>query len=140
MHALGSGYFTVAVRPKQVCHPVRGCKYGASMATAEDRIGILEMRVDRLETWAGPGQVESLALGLQALRADVTAVRRVQKQHSTMIGGLVSDVSGLKSDVAELKSDVATLKSDVAELKSDVATLKSGVAEILRRLPPLSAA
>jgi hypothetical protein len=102
------------------------------MATAEDRIGILEMRVDRPETRAGPGQVESLALGLQALRADLTAVRRIQKQHGTMIAGLVSDVSGLKSDAATLKSDVATLKSDVAELKP-------GVAEILRRLPPAAA-
>jgi hypothetical protein len=91
------------------------------------------MRVDRLETWAGPGQVEALTTGLRALRADMSAMRRVQNQHTTMLTGLVADVSGLQSDVSGLKSDVATLKSDVADLKSDVA-------EILRRLPPLPAA
>jgi hypothetical protein len=91
------------------------------------------MRVDRLETWAGPGQVEALTTGLRALRADMSAMRRVQNQHTTMLTGLAADVSGLQPDVSGLKSDVATLKSDVADLKSDVA-------EILRRLPPLPAA
>jgi hypothetical protein len=97
------------------------------------------MRVDRLETWAGPGQVESLAIGLRAVRADVSAVRRVQNQHSTMLAGLISDVSGLKPDVATLTSDVSGLKSDVAILTADVSELKLGVAEILRRLPSLPA-
>ena len=76
------------------------------------------MRVDRLETWAGPGQVESLAIGLRAVRTDMSALRRVQNQHTTMLTSLTADMSGLKSDVATLKSDVA---------------------EILKRLPPLPA-
>src|ERR1700733_3512469 len=100
------------------------------MATTYDRIRTLEMRVDRRETWAGPGQAETLATALRALRADMSAMRRVQNQHTTMLTGLVADVSGLKSDVTGLQSDVAMLKSDVATLKSDVATLKSDVATL----------
>jgi septal ring factor EnvC (AmiA/AmiB activator) len=87
------------------------------------------MRVERLETWAGPGQAEALAAGVRDIRADIADMRRVQSQHTVKL-------TTLQSDVAELKSDVAELKSDVAELKSDVAELKSDVAEILRRLPP----
>jgi hypothetical protein len=29
------------------------------MNAIDDRVGTLEMRVERLETWAGPGQAES---------------------------------------------------------------------------------
>jgi chromosome segregation ATPase len=133
------------------------------MTHTEERLGALEVRVGNLETWAGPGQVEALAEGQRALRADLAKVRQTQDRHTRMladltadvselktrVSGLETDVAGLKSDVATLKSDVATLKSDVATLKSDVATLKSDVAtlksdmaevketvrEILRRLP-----
>jgi len=112
------------------------------MTTIEARLGTLEVRVDNLETWAGPGQAQALAEGQRELRAELVKVRQTQDRHTRMLADLISDVSGLKSDVAELKSDVAELKSDVAELKSDVAELKSdvaelksGMAEILRRLP-----
>jgi chromosome segregation ATPase len=120
------------------------------MAAAQDRIGTLEMRVERLETWAGPGQADALTLGLRAVRADLAALRRVQNQHTALlealtadvsglktdVAGLKTDVAGLKTDVAQLKTDVAELKTDVAELKTDVAELKAAVQEILRRLPP----
>jgi hypothetical protein len=91
------------------------------------------MRVDRLETWAGPGQAETLAAGLYAIRADLVSMRRGQNQHTAKLTSLQSDVTGLKSDVTGLKSDVAELKSDVAELKV-------AVTEILRRLLPAPAA
>jgi uncharacterized protein YceH (UPF0502 family) len=80
------------------------------------------MRVERLETWAGPGQADALTLGLRAVRADLAALRRVQNQHTALLEALTADVSGLKTDVAELKADVAELKA--------------AVQEILRRLPP----
>jgi peptidoglycan hydrolase CwlO-like protein len=131
------------------------------MAVHKDRIGLLEVRISELETWAGPGQAEVFANGLRAVRAELAVMRRVQSQHSVMLHGLTadvavlqSDVAVLKADVAELKADVAELKADVAELKADVAELKADVAElkagfadmkmllseILRRLPPASAA
>jgi len=108
------------------------------------------VRVDNLETWAGPGQSGALAEGLRELRADQAKIRQTQDRHTRMLADLTSDVAGLKADVATLKADVATLttnvatlKTDVAELKTDVATLKTDVAglkdtarEILRRLPP----
>lgn len=126
------------------------------------------MRVERLETWAGPGQNEVLSVSLRALRADVVILRRVQNQHTVLLGTLSEDVSRLKVDVAGLKVDVAGLKDDVAGLKrvqsqhtillgtltqefaglkddvaglkEDVAELKVAVQEILRRLPPAPAA
>ncbi len=101
------------------------------------------MRVDNLETWAGPGQAGALAEGLHELRADLAKIRQTQDRHTRMLADLTSDVAGLKADVTTLKADVSELKADVSELKADVATLKADVAElkdavreILRRLPP----
>jgi chromosome segregation ATPase len=107
------------------------------------------VRVDNLETWAGPGQAQVLAEGQRELRAELVKVQQTQDRHTRMLADLISDVSGLKTDVAGLKTDVAglktdvaglktdvaQLKTDVASLKTDVAQLKADVAEILRRLP-----
>jgi chromosome segregation ATPase len=105
------------------------------MTTFEARLETLEVRVDNLETWAGPGQAQALAEGQRELRAELAKVQQTQDRHTRMLADLISDVSGLKTDVADLKTDVAGLKTDVAQLKTDVAELKSGMAEILRRLP-----
>jgi chromosome segregation ATPase len=105
------------------------------MASAGERIRTLEMRLERLETWAGPGQSEVLSVNLRALRADVVILRRVQNQHTVVLGELSEDVSRLKADVALLKDDLAGVKADVSALKDDVAELKGAVQEILRRLP-----
>jgi len=91
------------------------------MNTLDDRIETLEMRVERLETWAGPGQTEALSVNIRAIRADVVAFRGVQKNQGTQLD--------------ELTRDVARLKADVAELKTDVAELKAAVQEVLIRLP-----
>jgi chromosome segregation ATPase len=113
------------------------------MTTFQTRLETLEVRVDNLETWAGPGQAQALAEGQRELRAELVKVQQTQDRHTRMLADLISDVSGLKTDVSglktdvsSLKTDVATLKTDVAELKTDVAELKSGMAEVLRRLPP----
>jgi chromosome segregation ATPase len=98
------------------------------MTTIEARLGTLEVRVDNLETWAGPGQAQALAEGQRELRAELAKVQQTQDRHTRMLADLISDVSGLKTDVGSLQTDVGTLKADVAELKS-------GMAEILRRLP-----
>lgn len=79
------------------------------------------MRVESLETWAGPGQAGALAEGQRELRAELAKVRQTQDRHTRMLADLTSDVSGLKADVSELKADVSELKSTVRE--------------ILRRLP-----
>ena len=107
------------------------------------------MRVERLETWAGPVQTEALSVNVRAIRADMVAFRGVQKKHGRQLDELTEDVSRLKADVGELKADVGVLKADVAVLKADVAELKGDVGvlkvdvgalriavqEILRRLP-----
>jgi chromosome segregation ATPase len=127
------------------------------MADECEQIRALQVRVSKLETWAGPGQADALATGLRAVRADVAVIRRVQGQHTAMlttlsrdvgglqgnmavqqadVAGLKQDVAVLKGDVAGLKQDVAVLKTDVAGLKSDMADVKAALAEVLRRLPP----
>ena len=107
------------------------------------------MRVDVLETWAGPGQTGALADGQRKIRADLAKIHRTQDRHGRLLGQLVSDVdilktdvaglktdvAGLKTDVAQLKTDVAQIKTDVAELRSDMAGVKATLGEILRRLP-----
>jgi septal ring factor EnvC (AmiA/AmiB activator) len=109
----------------------------------------LEGRVSNLETWAGPGQIDVLIEGQQAIRADVARLQTTVDKHGRMLARLTRNVSGLKAEVAGLKTDVAVLKTDVAGLKADVAVLKADVAvlkgdmvevkgtlaEILRRLP-----
>jgi hypothetical protein len=102
----------------RVCHSVGGASYRAGMADTKQRIGTLEMKVEQLETWAGPGQAKALATGLAAVRGDLAVLRRVQGQHTTML---------------------TTLQADVAELKTDMAYIKTTLAEVLRRLPPASA-
>jgi len=83
------------------------------------------MRVERLETWAGPGQTEALSVNIRAIRADVVAFRGVQNKHGTQLDELTEDVSRLKVDVGVLKADVGVLKADVGVLKADVGVLKA---------------
>jgi chaperonin cofactor prefoldin len=80
-------------------------------ATIEERIGTLEMRVNNLETWAGPGQAVAPDEGQRQIRADLAKMQ------------------------AEFKAEFATLKTDVATLKTDMAEVKGTLWEILRRLP-----
>jgi hypothetical protein len=89
------------------------------MVTAEDRIWTLEMRAERLETWTGPGQTESLGVNIRAFRADLVAFRRVQNQHGVLLGKLTGDVSGLKADVAELQAAIDEILRRLPEPPSD---------------------
>jgi outer membrane murein-binding lipoprotein Lpp len=102
----------------------------ARMATTDERVRKLEVRVDVLETWAGPGQTGALADGQRKIRADLAKIHKTQDRHGRLLGQLVSDVDILKTDVAGLKTDVAGLKTDVAGLKTDVAGLKTDVAQL----------
>jgi len=69
------------------------------------------MRMNNLETWAGPGQAAALAEGQRQIRADLAKMQ------------------------AEFKAEFATLKTDVVTLKTDMAEVKGTLREILRRLP-----
>jgi len=96
--------------------------------------------VERLETWAGPGQNVSFSESLAELRKKFDEFGRVQARHTKMIGNLADDVATLKTDMVEVKAiletDVAGLKTDVATLKSDMVEVKGTLGEILDRLPP----
>ena len=87
----------------------------------------LEDRVERLETWAGPGQIEALAEGQQAIRADIAKLQVTVNRHEKLLVRIARDVGTLKGDVGTLKGDVDTLKTDVGTLKTDVGTLKADV-------------
>lgn len=95
----------------------------------EEKVKPLVAQVNRLDTWAGPGQNASLAGNLADLRKRFDEFGKVQARHTTML-------RTLNGDVATLKTDVATLKADVAGLKSDMVEVRSTLGEILDRLPP----
>jgi len=92
------------------------------MATIEERLGTLEVRVKNLEAWAGPGQASALAEGQRQIRADIARMRPE----------FTSEINGVKTDLGTLKTDLGTLTTDMAEVKETVR-------EILRRLPALPA-
>ena len=106
------------------------------MPTLEDRVIVLELQVEHLATWAGPGQAEALSGSLHQTRASLANIQRTQDKHTRQLSILVKNVASLTGEVNVLKDDVAVLKSDVAVLKSDMAEVKGAVREILRRLPP----
>ena len=113
------------------------------MADIDDEIRALQMRVDRLETWAGPGQAEAFATGFRGVRGDLAVMRRIQDRHTALLTGLRGEVTGLRAEVTSLSArvgglaaDVAAMKADVAELKADMVDVKATLREILRRLPP----
>jgi hypothetical protein len=89
------------------------------MATIEERIGTLEMRVNNLETWAGPGQAAALAEGQRQIRADLA---RMQAE--------------FRADLARMQTE---FRADLTTLKTDMAEVKGTLQEVLRRLPPLPA-
>ena len=99
------------------------------MATIAERIGALEVRVNGLETWAGPGQAGVLAAGLQSVRGDLTILRRAQE-------GMLRDLTKLRSTQDGMVGDIAALRSDVETLKADMSDVKETLREVLRRLPP----
>jgi regulator of replication initiation timing len=100
------------------------------MTSITDRVSKLETAIQRLETWAGPGQVEALIEGQRDVRTQVRDLR-------TQVGDLRTEVGDLRTEVGTLKVDVAELKTDVGTLKTDMAWVKETLQEVLRRLPPL---
>ena len=96
---------------------------------ANKRVKPLEVQVERLDTWAGPGHNATLSDHLAELRQKFDKFDKVQSRDTRILNTLTKDVSGLKTDVAGLKTDVATLKTDMVEVKSSLS-------EILDRLPP----
>lgn len=103
----------------------------------------LQLKVERLDTYAGPGQNEVFSSSFAEVRKQLDQIGKVQgshtrtlARHSKMLTGLRSDVRTLKGDVSALKGDVSTLKGDVSALKSDMGVVKGTLAEILDRLPP----
>ena len=99
------------------------------MAEVHEQIKALQVRVSKLETWAGPGQADALSAGMRAMRTEIADIRRVQRQHTGLLNALNRDVAGLKGEVGGLKGDMDRLEGDMADVKA-------ALAEILRRLPP----
>lgn len=98
-------------------------------AMLDVRVTTLEEKVEYLETFGGPGQLQALSDNLVEFRQEV----------SVRLDRLESDVATLKTDVASLKTDVATLKTDVATLKTDVTALKTDVATLTLKVDTVQA-
>ena len=97
------------------------------MTSTDERLTILEGRVNTLETWAGPGQSEVLATGLAEMRKDIRKILRTQERHTRQLADLTGDVSDLKTDMTEVKTRLdevtATLETVVTTLNTVVRTL-----------------
>jgi len=92
----------------------------------------LEVKVERLDTYAGPGQNEAFSDNFLEIRKKLDQISSVQGRHTRALNQHGKMLTGLKSDVR-------TLKGDVAELKTDMVEVKGALAEILDRLPPKQA-
>jgi hypothetical protein len=106
------------------------------MTTMAERIGALELRVNGLETWAGPGQASVLAAGLQAVRGDLAALRGTQESMLRTQEGILGDLAALRGTQEEHTRALASLTADVETLKADMCDVKETLREVLRRLPP----
>jgi hypothetical protein len=106
----------------------------------------LQVKVERLDTYAGPGQNEVFSENFVAIRQRLDRIGRIQDGHTRILAKHTKMLTGLTNSVSTLKGDVSTLKGDMAEVKNDVATLKTelaefkvevngALAEILNRLP-----
>jgi len=111
----------------------------------------LEARVQQLETWAGPGQIQALIEGQRVLRAEMVKVQATLDRHGRIltrlkadmsgaksdIGALKTDMSAVKTDISALKTDMSAVKTDISALKTDMAWVKETLTELLRRIPQL---
>src|SRR5260370_37219201 len=103
------------------------------MTTVELRLKDGEVRVDRLETWAGPGQAEALSVGLSALRAEIAAFRQ---EVNRAFRDVRAEMAGIKSSVSALVACVAGLQAVRSGLQRGVTEVKCRLEEELKRLPP----
>jgi outer membrane murein-binding lipoprotein Lpp len=136
--------------------------------TLDERVEVLEGKVENLETWAGPGQNEAFSRNLREFRqetnAKLTALSKDVGGLTTKVDKLQAEFTGLKAEVTGLKTEVTGLKAEFAQhqvdfvgftnhvrgelsgldmavctLRSDVTAVKETLAEILDRLPPKAA-
>src|SRR5579875_1382967 len=93
------------------------------MPTIEDRVRTLEVRVDTLETWAGPGHAQALSDGQLAIRSDLAALRRTQSRHGRQLSALAADMAEVRETLSRHDNQLSALSADVAALKQDVSAL-----------------
>jgi hypothetical protein len=114
---------------------------GTMTVTLEERVEVLEGKVDNLETWAGPGQNDAFSRNLAEFRQETNAkltglTTKVDKLQGDVTGlqadvtGLRTDVTGLQADVTGLRTDVTGLQADVTGLRTDFTELKTEVTEL----------
>jgi prophage DNA circulation protein len=124
-------------------------------ATLEDRVTVLEVKMERMEANPQPGQNKAFSDSLKEIRAVQDQHTMVLRRHSKMLDDLLlfvcngredlqefrievndfkaevtSDIGMLKTDVSGLKTDVSGLKTDVSGLKADVAELRTDMTEV----------
>jgi hypothetical protein len=95
------------------------------MTTMAERIGALELRVNGLETWAGPGQASVLAAGLQAVRGDLAILRRTQE-------GMLRTQEGMLGDLAALRGTQESMLRTQEGILGDLAALRGTQESMLR--------
>jgi hypothetical protein len=102
----------------------------------------LEARVQHLETWAGPGQVQALLDGQQELRTGLAKAQGTLARHERLLTGLKTDMAAVKQTQgqhsAALAAHTAILAEHTAILAEHTALLawmKQALTELLARIP-----
>ena len=124
-------------------------------ATLEDRVTVLEGKVENLEINPQPGQNDAFSRNLVGLRREFAEFRATQKKQDATLAMHTGKLVGLGNDLLDLSGslnvvkielrdfkdvvsgrlerlddDVAGLKEDVSTLKTDVSTLKTDVSTL----------
>jgi chromosome segregation ATPase len=107
------------------------------MATTEERLGTLEVRVENLDTWAGPGQAGALADGQREIRAELGKIRQTQDRHTRMLADLTADISELKTTVTRLDARMSGLETRMSGLETSVSGLETRMSGLETRMSGL---
>jgi chromosome segregation ATPase len=94
---------------------------GTMAVTLEERVEVLEGKVENLETNAGPGRVDAHSGNLADLRRQFAGFGEVQAKHSQTLDMHTGKFSGLERSMIELRFDVGVLKTGLKEFKEEVA-------------------
>src|SRR6266700_5882239 len=97
---------------------------GTMTVTLEDRVEVLEGKVENLETWAGPGQNEALSRNLTEFREMVSGkfakFDKAQEKQSQTLDIHTGKLNGLEESVRSLAFDMLAAKHAMKQFKEEV--------------------
>lgn len=107
--------------------------------TLEDRVRVLEVKMECMEANPQPGQNKAFSDSLKEIRTVQDQHTTVLRRHSKMLDDLLLFVCNGREDLQEFRIEMNDFKAEVASetgtLKTDMTEVKGTLAVILDRLP-----